>query len=250
MKSLAIATLLVVSTVAPLASADEVDRCVEASERGQNARRRRALVAAREAFIECAADSCPAIVRSTCSEWVRQVEATLPTVVVAVLSAKDKEDVPSARLTIDGRTVVLDGTAIVIDPGAHTIDAQSEGYVRTKLDFIAREGERARILRVMLPKAGAPPTTDRGSDVGVQPITWITGGLALAALGSFAFFGAKGASDAHELRSTCAPFCSTDQRDAVATKYLVADVSLVAAVVLGGVSVWTLVSRPSMDRAP
>lgn len=249
MKALALAALMVLSTIAPIARADEVDRCVEASERGQNARRRRALVAARDAFIECAADTCPAIVRSTCSDWVRQVDATLPTVVVAVLTAKDKEDLPSARVTIDGRPVLLDGAAVAIDPGAHTIDAQSEGYAATKLEFIAREGERARILRVMLPKTAAP-AADAGKRAAVQPITWITGGLALAALGSFAFFGAKGASDADELRSTCAPFCSTGQRDAVATKYLVADVSLVAAVVLGGVSVWTLVSRPGMDRAP
>jgi hypothetical protein len=174
------------------------------------------------------------------------VEAVLPTVVVAAVTP-DEKDVPSASMTLDGRRVV-DGIAVPVDPGAHRIDVQAEGYEDATLRFVAREGEHARIVRVTLTKHVEASTTPKSEGYTVRPITWITGGLAVLALGSFAYFGATGSSRAEELRSTCAPRCPEYERDAVATRYVVADVSLVAAVVLGGVSVWTLLSNPTPTR--
>jgi hypothetical protein len=230
-------------TPAEGARGDEVDRCVAASEHGQDARRRHALRRARAEFIECSTETCPSVVRSACATWVDEVDAILPTVVVAV--SHGGKDVTSARIDVDGH-LVSQGEAVPIDAGRHEIHVRSEGYKDAEAAFIAREGEKNRIIPITMdakdpaPASSAPETSSNA----VRPITWITGGLAVVALGSFAYFGISGRSRAQDLRSTCAPFCSAADRDGVRTTYLIADISLIAAVVLGGVGVWTLVSTP------
>jgi hypothetical protein len=249
--------LAALSLFASVASADDVDRCVAASERGQSSRRRGALSDARDAFIQCSANKCPAVVRAACVEWLDQVDAVIPSVVVAV-TAPDGTDLASARVLIDGRRIPH-GKSEALDPGSHTIDVEADGYESASQPFLAREGERNRSIRISLAKrkvavfeAPAPrsrPESRSDTSVGASPVTWITGGLAVVALGSFAYFGLSGRARASELRDQCAPSCPLSERDAVQTKYVIADVSLLAAVVLGGVSVWTLLSRPTPERS-
>lgn len=243
----AVGAALLVLAAPSTAAADEVDRCVAASERGQEARRSGALASAREAFIACSADTCPAVVRAACAEWLDALAKIAPTVTVAI-TTPDGNDVASARVAIDGRATTL-GSAVSLDPGVHRIDVDADGYDKATMPFVAREGEPNRVVRVTLVKkktAEPPPRTASGGRP--SAVTWITGGLAVVALGSFTYFGLTGRARAADLRDTCAPGCAESDRAAVATRYIVADVSLLGALVLGSVSLWTLVSTPAAPR--
>lgn len=223
-----------------LAAADEVDRCVAASEKGQKERRAGNLMDARTAFLQCAAEKCPSVVKSACSEWLEQVNASLPTIIIAVADP-DRKDIVDARILVDGKAVVL-GRAVQLDPGPHSIAAEADGFQSQTQSIVARETEHNRSVSFTLTKkTSETPSTPKNHDEqrGTRPITWITGGLALAAFGSFAGFGLRGRFMAADLRDTCAPNCTVDQRDSAHTSYLIADISLIAAVVLGGVSVVT-----------
>jgi hypothetical protein len=220
------------------AFADDVERCVAVSADAQRARHRHEISVARDGFIECSSEKCPAIVRSKCAAWLEEVQGIAPSIVIAVNSASG--DVPAARITVDGRPVA-EGMSITIDPGSHVVAASAENYESASTTFVAREGEKNRTLQLRLTaKAHATPAPVPRP---VQPITWLTGGLSLAGLASFAIFGSLGRAEAQKLRDSCAPGCSESQRDSAHTLYLVADISLIAAVVFGGVSAWTYVTR-------
>jgi hypothetical protein len=244
----AIFAALAVITTASLASADEVDRCVAASERGQKERRAGNLMEARTAFLQCAAEKCPHVVKTACAEWGEQVNAALPSIIVAVTDS-EKRDIVDAKISVDGKPVVL-GRVVQLDPGPHTIAVEADGFQSATQAIVARETERNRAVHVTLGPKGAvtktpeppPPPAESSS---IRPITWITGGLALVALGGFGFFGVRGRVQAADLRDTCAPDCTADQRSTVKTTYVIADVSLIAAVLLGGVSMYTFLTRDS-----
>lgn len=234
------AVLLAAVATPSVASADEVDRCVAASEKGQKERRAGNLMEARAAFLACAAEKCPSVVKSACSEWLDQVNAALPTLIIAVTDA-DHKDLVDARILVDGKSVAL-GRAVQVNPGPHSVTAEADGFQSQTQSIVARETERNRALSFSLSKRAAetpPPPKPSTEEKGIRPITWITGGLAIAALGSFAGFGLRGRFIASDLRDTCAPTCTTADRDRAHTSYVIADISLIAAVILGGVSVVT-----------
>jgi hypothetical protein len=237
-----------------LGHADDIDACVTASERGQEARRQRTLGVARGAFIRCSADKCPAPIRSACTGWLDEVDQVQPSVVVAV-AQQDGADIPHATITIDGRPAVQ-GTAVPLDPGLHTVDVHAAGHASASSPFTAREGEKNRVLRVTLTKSKpSPPPLESASisasaSPSVRPITWLTLGLSALALGGFVYLGLNGQSRADELRGSCGPSCPSSDRDEVKTRFLLADVSLLAAVVLGGVSVYTFLEGRTSTSSP
>ena len=237
---LALAAFLVVVATSKLASADEVDRCVAASEKGQKDRRAGSLMDARASFLQCASEKCPSVVKTACTEWLEQATAALPSVVIAV-TGPDRNDVVDARVAIDGKAVAL-GRAVALDPGAHSISVEADGFAPATQSIVAREAEHHRVVSFSLSRTSVPPPPPPSPDgKGIRPITWITGGLAVAALGSFAGFGLRGHFLAADLRDTCAPTCAESDRDTAHTSYVIADISLIAAVVLAGISVATYV---------
>src|ERR1700733_3505540 len=62
--------------------------CVQASDKAQQLRVAGKLVAARSALTQCVADACPNVVREACSQWLGEVNASLPSIVIG---AKDSE---------------------------------------------------------------------------------------------------------------------------------------------------------------
>jgi hypothetical protein len=73
-------------------------------------------------------------------------------------------------------------------------------------------------------------------------LSWILGGVAVAGGGAFAYFWFTGADRVSDLRSSCAPYCSDDQVDAVRVPLTTARVALgigIAAAV-GAVAVYLL----------
>src|SRR5260221_13814133 len=95
------AALAIVLFSAPASAETVTESCVNASEEGQTARARGALLQARTSFAACAAATCPKAVRAECTRWLDEADRDTPTVVVAL---KDSHgvDVPDGRVTIDG----------------------------------------------------------------------------------------------------------------------------------------------------
>ena len=238
---LALAAFVVAITIPSFASADEVDRCVAASERGQKERRAGNLSEARTTFMQCAADKCPAVVKSACAEWLAQVNAALPSIIV-VATDPEKKDIVDAKISIDGKPAAL-GRAVPLDPGAHSITVDAEGFQSMSQSIVARETEHNRAINFTLVRKAAVDTTEPKppptESSGIRPITWIGGGLTVVALGSFAIFGLRGRGLAADLRETCKPTCSATERDEAKASYIAADISLIAAVIFGGFTVYT-----------
>lgn len=216
---------------------DRVAACADAAERGQELRSARKLVDARPLFVACAQRECPTAVRDSCVEWLAELDRRLPSIVV---SAKDPDgrDVGGVVVTLDGAALpaTVTSTAYAVDPGPHRLRAEAPGREPASEDVILREGEPLRVLSLVLPAAESAGAHRDGSRHGDRPfpvVPVVLGATSLVALGAFAFFGATGASDYRGLERTCAPDCASARADGVRTKFLIADVALVVAVVSG-----------------
>src|SRR4029077_803301 len=84
---------------------------------------------------------------------------------------------------------------------------------------------------VSAPPAPAQAATSAPPKHHLQGFDYALGGVALASLGAFATFSSWALFERQDLQQHCAPFCSDDQVSSVATKLVVADVALGAAVV-------------------
>ena len=229
------------------ARADEKQQCVAASEKAQKLRIAGRLSEARAELATCGRIECPKLVQQDCSEWMKEVLAILPSV---VLGAKDKDgrDIVDAKVSIDGKVVTesLDGKAVAVDPGGHTIRFEPQGAPAVEEKVVVRQGEKNRILTVTFatpdgPAEGKAPSDMKASNQdGSAPVAaFVTGGLGLAALGAALYIDLDANADARDLRKTCAPSCEQSQVDDVENRYVIAGVTaalggaaLIAGVVL------------------
>jgi hypothetical protein len=246
----AAACMLACLAASPTALAQETRAaCVDASERGQDARDARRLVEARSLFTTCANEACPQPVRKDCMQWLDDVNRRLPSVVI---SARDPEghDVLDVRVFVDGQLFVarLDGRSVAIDPGEHLFRYEPLAGAPIEERVLIREGEPTRLMTVKVQAQGASPSATE------RPIPWPTfalGGLALLGAGSFAFFAGTAKSDLSDLRDTCGrtQTCAQSDVDGVDRNLVIANVSLgVGLVALAG-AVWFYVQRPEAPRA-
>lgn len=260
-----VAVVALVSFVAPsvgvaAGSKDDKKACIASSEKAQQLRADGKLIASRQELLVCARDVCPGVIRKDCAKWLGELEDALPSI---VLGAKDGKghDLEDVRVSIDGTQVTssLDGKAVPIDPGPHVLLFQHAGSTDVEDKIVVREGEKNRFVTVTIhvPGDDAPDVPAGGAASPAEPAprtvptaTWILGGVGVAALGSFAFFGLKGKSDESSLRSSCAPACSDSDVSAVHTKYVIADVSLLVSVASLGVAAYLYFSQPRETEAP
>ncbi len=261
-KGAAILTAALVATCAPTRAraderSEERNRCLSASEQGQQLRIDGKLREARDQLLVCVRPVCPRLVRRDCDRWLGEVNTALPTV---VLGARDGHgnDLVAVRVSMDGEPLAdrLDGKPVPVNPGVHTFrfDAGSVGTTETKL--VVREGEANRIVNVAFsppapapaaaapaPPASAEPATPRTRPV---PVTvWIVGGLGLAALGTAGYFEYASLHDEQTLRSTCAPRCSSDAADTVTRERTIAEIGLGIGILSLGVATWLFLTRPA-----
>ena len=181
--------------LAPLtASATDVQACLGASEKGQRARSAGKLREARDQFLVCGAEVCPALVRRDCTQWQAEVMSTLPTV---VLGAKDKQgrDLFDVTVSMDGETLTkkLDGKSVPIDPGPHTFKFEVVGAAPVTERALVKEGEKTRVISVKFGDAASdtpagesgtppPPDGDHGktNERGHTVLPWIVVGAGVA----------------------------------------------------------------------
>ncbi|HEX8793541.1 MAG TPA: hypothetical protein VF765_21510 [Polyangiaceae bacterium] len=133
------------------ARADTKAECVAAADQGQSLRDDGKYRRAREAFATCSRDVCPKVVVQSCSQWMHDLDAAMPTV---VLGAKDDQgnDVATAHVTVDGQplTETLDGKPVAIDPGMHALRFEHPGSQPAEADVVIRAGEKNREVGVTL----------------------------------------------------------------------------------------------------
>ena len=211
--------------------------CARAYESAQLARRDEHLLDARRELRVCGGETCPALVRQDCVEWLGQTEAGIPTVVLEART--DAGAVFDVAASIDGIrvTTALDGRPIEVDPGLHRVTFERAGLPSVEQRVILREGEKNRLLVATwtapkrLPVSSLPiPERAERFERAERPVplgVYVAGGIAMLGFVDFAIAGALGDSLRNQLAaSQCAPLCSRDETDALRTRYLVADIGL------------------------
>lgn len=244
---------LAVSMLPARASALEPGaQCLQASEKGQDARERGALRAARAHFVACAADSCLKTMRVDCARWLDELETSIPTIVVGARDGSGA-DLFDVRVKVDGEPVedVQAGRPIVLDPGPHVVRferGKAPLLEVREVKVLLRTGERNRSVVATMTGREGPRDTDRdeGSSrraSSVPTASWIFGGIGVLALGSFGTFAVLGAQEKARLRTTCSPGCSDTEVSTLRTDYLVADISLGVGIVALGLATYFLLTK-------
>lgn len=256
MRSAIFALPLVLALPARAATPQDKQACISASEKAQQLRADSKLSASRELLLSCARDVCPAVVRKDCARWLAEVDEAIPTI---VLAAKDSagHDVAAVKVLVDDKPFSdkLEGKAQSIDPGSHVFKFEREGGPAVTETVLVREGEKNRIIAVTFPAAegesppGTTPPKTTSTVAVVSPAAWVLAGVGAASFVSFAYFGLSARSKASDLRSTCAPSCSSDEVDSVNTKLLIADISLGVSLVSFGISTY-LFLNPTKTESP
>jgi hypothetical protein len=233
------------------------DECLQAHESAQLLRLDTKLVEAKRALAVCSREGCPNAVRADCTEWLSQVNASTPSVVLAATSERGDEN--RARVSLDGAelTQELDGKAIELDPGPHTFRFELAPYPPVEQRLVLREGEHERSVAVRFANEEPPPKPPMPSapPVGAmsrpaeRPVPWITyalGGATLAAIGSATTFGLIALNRRSDKLASCAPLCSERDKRDVERPALAADVSVIIALVAGGATIYTYWTRPQL----
>lgn len=252
-------------TASPLvARAEDVKReCVDASTVGQTSRDAGELLKAREQFLVCSREACPAVVRTSCSRWLAEVEDLTPSIVIRAADSASA-DITDGTATVDGISYPLDGKTIPLNPGKHVIVVESHEGSRAEKKVLLAAGEKSRLIELHLDSAKPPepgrtsgatestattahspseaPRAEPGSSIPTG--AWVLGGVSVVAFGSFGFFGVSARSELDKLKKACSPSCTDKQTQTGRNDALVADVSLgVGVAALAGAVTWALLAR-------
>ncbi len=243
LRILGVALASLLFSAAP-ARADDVDACASASEKGQELRDQAKLRAARDLFVTCAAERCPAVVRKDCAEWLASVDEALPSVALRARDAAGR-DLTEVRVTVDGAPVAprLDGRALVLDPGAHTFVFSAAGVPDVTQKLLLQEREKGRLVEVVL--GGAAPATEGGFSVPAASL--VLGGVSLASFGAMAAFGWSAKTAVDDMRATCVGHCDQGRVDTARRDMIIANVALGAGVAALGAAV---VITIALNRTP
>lgn len=230
------------------AHAQTKEECVTAFDEGQERRETLELRKAREHFLLCSREACPALVRADCAQALDGVQRSMPTVSLGALDEAG-HDIPGVRVTIDGEPLAQDpsGQSLSVDPGKRRVRFEHERYEAIEREVVFRMGERNRVLVVTMRAAASSDARAEGAgearraSSSVSPWFYVLGGVGVAGLGGFTYFALSGASEKDRLRGTCAPFCTSDEVSGLRTRYIAADVSLgIGLVALGAAAYFLL----------
>lgn len=211
------------------------------------------LRGAREAMVTCANEACPAALRDDCTKWVREVERTMPTVVLEVRGPEGQDRV-QAKVTLDGEPFehALDGKAHSVDPGIRVLRVEIPGYAPIEQRVTIREGEKSRRLTAEF-RARRPAGPHSSGQRPTPPLVYVLGAAGIAGIGAFTYFGLSGryGDPGVETLGRCRPDCHEGDVREVNTKFVVADVALGVAVLSLGAAAIVYLTRPTVpSRAP
>lgn len=234
---------------APTAPPDKA-ACVTAFDHGQRAQSDRALRRAQTELIVCAQESCPTVLRADCAGVLAEVRTALPTVVFAADDGNGHE-LTDVKVYVGSELVTtgLDGRAVQVDPGTFELRFESPRRATVVTSRTIREGEKSRVVRVSLP-APVPGTSGDAQSLPGRRSTvgWVLPGslaaVGVAGLGVALYTRLSFDSRVDDLRGSCAPECSQEQRSDLSGTLVTSNVALgvgIGALALGAVT-WFLTS--------
>lgn len=235
-------------------------QCAAAYVDAQKLRKDGALVSAREKLIACGREECSAAVKNECVQWLTEVNASIPTVVIVAKDPSGNETL-SVRVTVDGTLVreSLDAKAIELDPGTHQLRFELEGQDPIERELVLQEGRKNRLIEISWEK-DSPPVSEPEPDSKPPPdepvarrpgppvLAYALAGVGVVALAGSAYFWLAAESDKSDL-DACKPACSQDDVDAVERKRLFGDIALGVGVVSLGAATYLLLARPKAPPA-
>jgi hypothetical protein len=245
------------------ALADEKKVCLDSYVDAQKLKQKASLIAARKSLILCSRDACPSSIRSECVQWLKEVDQSLPTV---VLLAKDAggRDLLDVRVTVDGEPFAerADGKPVPIDPGPRVFRFEAPGFEPVEAQHVIRASVKDLVISVEFqPVAGADsadepaapsPTTLPESDTGpsrpTPPMVYVLGGLGVVGMAGFGTFVWRFDGQRSDLEA-CKPFCAGEDIDAADTSRKIAFVSLGVGVVALGAATALYLTRPEKDAS-
>jgi len=222
---------------------DVLGVCIAAYEDAQRRRNRGDLIEAREALKVCSRDVCPSIARTDCTGWLAELRVDVPTIVVGA-RFEGGRDVIDVKVFLDGKPLAdrIEGRAVEVNPGVHTLRFEMQGREPVEERVSILVGERNRKVIVTIPDPTPPAPVPEPSS-GIPTMTYVLGGVGALGLAGFGFLGLTGLSREGDLED-CRPSCASGDVDAVRTRYLAADISLVVGLAaLGGATYFYFESR-------
>jgi len=216
------AVLAVLGGAAPLRAQNVKELCATAYDQSQELRDEQKLLLARTQLLVCE-NACPAVLARDCTKWRADVDARLPT---ALPSARDAQGrtVDDAQVRIDGKPAV-ELKEIQLDVGRHTFRFERPDGSSVEVDAVLDERARAVPVLGVFPGAATAGGDATAKTVSGGPplVTYVLGGVGLAALGVAGVLAIKGHVDRGALYD-CRPSCPQGDVDAVATTWTVAGV--------------------------
>ncbi len=248
------AALLLVTGAASLSTPARAANgpCFDSYVAAQRLRKEGKLVEARDQLSTCSQSSCPAFLRNDCTQWIGEVDSSIPTVVFVAKDDHD-HDLAAASVYVDDRKIAdsIDGRSTSLDPGPHTVRFVFAGQAsEQKVVVVAGEKDRrieaefTATSRGSPPVGGVLPAPEAATRRGIPVATLVLGSVAAAGLVSFVTFAVAG-----RVEQGCAPNCTQSEVDTLRRDYLIADVSWISGLVAltTGVAIW--VFRPSSPVA-
>jgi hypothetical protein len=258
----AVALLTLASTDRAHAAPD-TSACIAAFDQGQRAKTDRKLRRAQTELLVCTQESCPAVLRADCAGVLRNVQAALPTIVLAADDGEGR-DITDVKVLI-GNAVVsesLDGRALEFDPGTYDFRferAESKSPARTgssspppvmTVHQVLREGEKNRVVRASF-RPKAVTVVQVASPAPRRPLVGYLvpaglGFLAVAGLGAGVFSKLSFDAEVEDMRSRCAPVCTQAERSDLSSTLVTANVSFgiaIGALALAGAAWFALAPR-------
>jgi hypothetical protein len=238
--------------------AEQKAACASGFEQAQVLRQSAKLKASRLELLKCVQAVCSRPVQEQCTRWLADIEPATPSVVIAAtVEGQDSTDV---QVEMDGEPLpnALGGTAVELDPGPHVVRFTYQDYPLVEKDFVLREGEKLRKLKVSFKRATAaaptaaalpqpaPAPAPVATHRPVPVAAWALGSVALVGVGAFAYLGASAQSRRTQLEQVCSPDCAESDVSSLHTRLIAADVSLGVgiAALLGAAIVYG--ARPSV----
>ncbi|MBI4704893.1 MAG: hypothetical protein HY744_27630 [Deltaproteobacteria bacterium] len=209
----------------PAGEGEPLARCVHAFGEAQRLRREGKLRASRAELLACARSECPSVLVERCVPWLRELDAALPSIVVA---ARDEAGADTTQVrVIEGGVVLaerLDGRALPLDPGPHELRFEHPGAVPVERRLVLTEAERSRRVEISFAARGRPRARARpevepaaGPRAGLLRPAWLAGlgyaelGVGAAALVVGTVTGAVALSEMGSVRDGCpGDICPTE----------------------------------------
>jgi hypothetical protein len=240
------------------------EACSAAYERTQVFDRESALVQAREQSILCAKRECPEFVQKECLEWLEDLDARIPTILIEAYDRVGAR-VDDVTVLFDGVVLArtLDGVEMRVDPGAHQLTFQRRGERTVIQDITLRERDKRKIVVVRFSPspADAAPTASAsasaapagsGAPAGTPAMrvaAYVTGATAFASLVAAVSLGAVAVAEQGELAGRCSPKCSSGEIEGLRGKAIAADVLGVAGLAMAGVATYLFLAPTSRPAA-